>query len=52
MNPQEHNMAVLGQIVKSEIFYGISVSELLKLALSPVDNKPPPKNEEQLIFDF
>ena len=40
-------------LVKGMLRSRRNVSELLRLALLPVDNKPPPtQNEVQLLFDF
>ena len=40
-------------LVKGMLWSRRNVSEILRLALLPVDNKPPlSRNEEQLLFDF
>ena len=40
-------------LIKGMLWSRRNISEILKLALLPVDNKPPPpQNEEQLLFDF
>ena len=40
-------------LVKGMLWSRRNISELLKRALLPADNKPsPPRNEEQLLFDF